>query len=143
MRELTKREAELLNQARAAGLAAYCPYSGFAVGAAVETDRGIFAGCNVENASYGLTVCAERVALYNAIAAGARHIQCLAVSCLRACATDPPGSRMPCGACRQVMAEFIAPDGTIIVDGAGVWRIEDLMPDAFQLSERHFIDRSS
>src|SRR5579871_580328 len=110
MRELTDDERTLLERARAAGRVAYCPYSEFPVGAAVETEKGVYIGCNIENASYGLAICAERVALYGAVAAGARHIQRLAVSCLQAEGEAAPGSRMPCGACRQVIAEFMALD---------------------------------
>lgn len=130
----------LLNAARAAGGRAYCPYSEFPVGAAVETDIGRFTGCNIENASYGLAVCAERVALFTAVAAGATRIDHLAVSCLNAGEADPPGSRMPCGACRQVITEFMSQDATVTVDGAGVWRVADLLPQAFQLESKPFLD---
>ena len=129
----------LLAQAREAAGRAYCPYSEFPVGAAVETDAGVFVGCNVENASYGLAVCAERVALFTAVAAGAKRMTRLAVSCLRAGADDPPGSRMPCGACRQVIAEFMPPEAVVLVDGAGEWRVVELLPDAFQLAEKPFL----
>lgn len=91
----------LLTAARDAATRAYCPYSYFAVGAALLADDGrIFTGVNVENASYGLTICAERAALFAAITAGARRFQALAVV---AGAHTPA---MPCGACRQVLAEF-------------------------------------
>jgi cytidine deaminase len=133
MQEFSVEERALLERARQAGRAAYCPYSDFPVGAAVETDKGVFVGCNVENASYGLSVCAERVALFTAVAAGAHEYTRLAVSCLRAEANDPPGSRMPCGACRQVMAEFLPLNAAVVVDGAGVWRLEALLPEAFRL----------
>jgi cytidine deaminase len=129
---LSPEEQALLERARAAAASAYCPYSDFPVGAAVETERGVFVGCNVENASYGLAICAERVA----VAAGARAFKRLAVSCLRPGPDDPPAGRMPCGACRQVMAEFLSPEATVVVDGAGVWRLSDLLPEAFQLKSR-------
>ncbi|HLV81555.1 MAG TPA: cytidine deaminase [Chthonomonadaceae bacterium] len=128
-------EAALLARAREAALAAYCPYSNFPVGAAVETERGVFRGCNVENASFGLTVCAERVALFSAVAAGARRISRLAVSCLKPGPDAPPAGRMPCGACRQVIAEFMPPDAIVLVDGAGAWRVADLLPEPYRLTD--------
>jgi len=136
---------ELLELSRAAAENAYAPYSHFAVGAVVETDRGIFSGCNVENASYGLTICAERAALFAAVGAGAKRFYRLAVACVVAAEgtanvdLEPVsegvilGSRMPCGACRQVIAEFLNEDSTVIVDGCGEWRVEDLLPRAFTL----------
>ena len=125
----------LLERAREAAQAAYCPYSHFPVGAAVETERGVFSGCNIENASFGLAICAERVALFSAVAAGARRITRLAVSCLNPGPDDPPSARMPCGACRQVMAEFMPPEAIVLVDGAGVWSVADLLPEAFRLTD--------
>jgi len=106
-------EAELVRRAVEARRAAYAPYSGFAVGAALlARDGRVFTGCNVENASYGLTVCAERVALFKAVAEGAREFKAIAIAC-----GDTPCS--PCGACRQVLYEF-APDLTVILaDGEG------------------------
>src|SRR5262249_48970223 len=113
----------LLDRARAAALSAYSPYSKFRVGAAVIDGEGtIFTGCNIESASYGLTVCAERVALFSAIAAGKRDFEHVAVTCLDAPA-GPPALRMPCGACRQVMAELLSPGAEVFVDGVGVFTI--------------------
>jgi cytidine deaminase len=92
---------ELVNSARRAHGKAYAPYSGFAVGAAVLSQSGdVFVGCNVENLSLGLTICAERAAVANAIVAGHREFKALA---LVAASKKPP---VPCGACRQVLAEF-------------------------------------
>ena len=91
----------LVAAAKAASAQAYCPYSGFAVGAAVRAADGrVFAGCNVENASYGLAMCAERNAVFHAVAAGARDIIAVAVY------TPTPVYATPCGACRQVLLEF-------------------------------------
>ncbi|WP_455652625.1 cytidine deaminase [Phascolarctobacterium sp.] len=94
-------EKRLLASALAARENAYAPYSKFKVGAAVETADGhIFTGCNVENASYGLTCCAERNAVFAAIGSGARSFKAL---CVVADTEEPVA---PCGACRQVLAEF-------------------------------------
>ncbi len=123
----------LLEQARDAAKQAYAPYSHFPVGAAVETDCGVFTGCNIENASYGLTICAERVALWKAISEGATRIERLALSCIQAPEGAPAESRMPCGACRQVMAEFLAPEAQIEIDGVGVITLAELLPQPFQL----------
>ena len=92
---------ELVTAARHASTNAYCPYSRFPVGAAVRTSDGrVFAGCNVENASFGLTICAERNAIFQAVTAGAKAIAALAVY------TPTPACFTPCGACRQVLMEF-------------------------------------
>ena len=129
---MTSGEA-LLKQARLAADRAHCPYSEFHVGAAVLcADGSVVEGCNVENASYGLTICAERVALFNAISQGKRPIE-LAVSCVDAQNHAPRSSRMPCGACRQVMQELRPPDAAIHVDGVGRRSLQELLPEAFQL----------
>ncbi len=100
----------LIAAARAAAVHAYIPYSHFPVGAAVLTMNGdIVSGVNIENASYGLTVCGERVAIFTAAALGHRELQAVAVTAPRA-----PGTA-PCGACRQVMGEFRPRDGELIV----------------------------
>lgn len=130
------RAQELTEAARQAWKHAYCPYSRFAVGAAVQADDGrIFTGCNIENASYGLTICAERAAIFNAVSAGARRLARIAVSC-RTKTTKNLDSLMPCGACRQVMREFMDTDAKVIVDGAGVFDLGTLLPRAFRLKEQ-------
>jgi cytidine deaminase len=110
---------------------AYAPYSKFRVGAAVQMSGEIFEGANVENASYGLTICAERVAVFAATIAGAHRLEAIAV-CSDA---SPPSS--PCGACRQVLLEF-APDPAAVtvtaVNAAGerrTWTLAELIPDGF------------
>jgi cytidine deaminase len=124
---------ELLNSARKAAQAAYCPYSKFRVGAAVTAGGRIFSGCNVENASYGLTICAERVAIFNAVSAGHRKIDAVALSCPDAAPGSPPAARMPCGACRQVIAEFAAEETPIAVDEVGTMTLSELLPHPFAL----------
>lgn len=100
----------LLAAARHAAARAYAPYSAFPVGAAVLTADGtIFAGCNIENASYGLTACGERVAVWTAVAAGHRAILAVAV------ATPATRGATPCGACRQVLNEFAPADADLVV----------------------------
>lgn len=119
---------DLVRRARAVMENAYAPYSNFHVGAAIEADDGtIHVGCNVENASYGLTICAERMAVGAAVAAGKRHLVRIAV----ASAVEPPAT--PCGACRQLLAEF-GLDLEIITSGPKSerrWRLRDLLPEAF------------
>jgi cytidine deaminase len=127
--------AKLLQHSRASALHAYSPYSKFRVGAAVIDDAGnLFGGCNIESASFGLTVCAERVAMFVARASGSVVLKRLAVTCLDAPA-GPLALRMPCGACRQVMAELLEPDAEIFVDGVGAMKLEELLPNAFRLTE--------
>jgi cytidine deaminase len=122
---------DLLAAARQAAQRAHAPYSRFRVGAAVLDAAGqTYLGCNVESASYGLSVCAERVAIFNAIASdAARPLQALAVVCLDAAAA----ACVPCGACRQVIAEHLAPDATVYLGGEEVVRPADLLPRAFTL----------
>lgn len=115
--------------ARSAATVAYAPYSRFPVGAAVLMESGkIFSGCNVENASYGLCHCAERTALFSAVAAGERAMKAVVVYT----ATKTPTS--PCGACRQVLNEF-GPQATVISICNGAEKLETtvaaLLPQAF------------
>ena len=122
---------DLLAAARQAAELAHAPYSRFRVGAAVLDAAGqVFVGCNVESASYGLSLCAERVAIFDAIALGGqRPFRALAVACLDA----QPGACVPCGACRQVMAEHLAQDAAIMLGPNDVVRPADLLPRAFTL----------
>ena len=120
--------ARLARAAAGARRRAYAPYSRFPVGAAVLTTDGmIYTGCNVENASYGLTLCAERVAIHTAVAQGRRRVTALAVA-------GPAGATlMPCGACRQVMDEFGVQ--TVILASArgapAIVSLSDLLPWPF------------
>ena len=122
---------DLLATARQAAELAHAPYSRFRVGAAVLDAAGkVFVGCNVESASYGLSLCAERVAIFNAIASGGqRPFQALAVACLDAA----PSACVPCGACRQVIAEQLAHNATVHLGRDDVVRPADLLPRAFAL----------
>jgi cytidine deaminase len=122
---------DLLARARVAAEQAYVPYSNFPVGAAVLVgDGSIYSGCNVENASYGLTICAERVAATAAVSSGHRQIIAVAVSAPKVPRTTP------CGACRQFLNEFrpTASDMVIILDDRDSGEpvcLEDLLPQAF------------
>lgn len=125
---------QLLQLARRAAERAYAPYSRFRVGAAVVAGARVYEGCNIENASFGLTVCAERVALFKAASEGERVISQIALACIDAPPDALASQRMPCGACRQVMAELGAPDLRVWVDGVGGFRLVELLPEAFRLS---------
>jgi len=119
----------LIREALAVRQRAYSPYSRFRVGAAIVDEAGeIFVGCNVENASYSLTLCAERVAAVTAIAAGSLRWRMIAVAA--------EGGATPCGACRQFLAEFHADLAVIVVDAAtGLWSnhsLRELLPHAFE-----------
>jgi cytidine deaminase len=127
-----QREA-LLALARETALRAHCPYSHFRVGAALVAGGEIFVGVNIEISSYGLTLCAERVALAAALSAGAGPITQIAVACIDTPADAPLSARTPCGACRQWMAD-LAPEATIFIDGSERdLSIADLLPHAFGL----------
>ena len=120
---------DLLRVAHATVLLAHAPYSGVCVGAALLDEHGrVWNGCNVENASYGLTMCAERVALVKAVVGGAGRIRTLAL------ASSVERPLMPCGACRQVLQE-LAPDAEVVVEGRSGPRVrawvEELLPQPF------------
>jgi cytidine deaminase len=131
---MKKSEKPLLEAALGAAALAYAPYSRFQVGAALEAEDGrIFTGCNVENASYGLTVCAERVAVFAGVAAGCRRFRRIAIA---AGTGSEPAT--PCGACRQVLAEFARPGFEVLLvtlDNPKSFRrftLTDLLPHAFK-----------
>lgn len=152
----------LLERARGAALSAYAPYSGFRVGAAVVVagpgGTRVVTGANVENASYGLTLCAERTALAAALTSRSQstraaranggatdappsqphrpRITHVAVACIDVPPSAPAAERTPCGACRQWLAE-LAPDALYYVDGIpGTLQLDDLLPLAFRANER-------
>ena len=130
-RRLQAAERELVDAARAARRRAHAPYSRFKVGAAVRARDGrIFAGCNVENASLGACICAERAALVQAVAAGMRPGQLSAVAVYAE--DDPPSA--PCGMCLQFLVEF-ARDADVLLGnsrGAERWRLSALLPRPFR-----------
>lgn len=120
---------ELVELAESARERAYAPYSGFRVGAALRTSDGaVYTGSNVENASLGLTTCAERVAVFAAVHAGAREVETVVI------ATEGEEAVAPCGACRQVLLEF-GPDLEVVsVAGAArrSWKLSELLPAPFR-----------
>ncbi len=125
-----KREyRELANAAQKAKLNSYSPFSKFRVGAALLTKDGtIFTGCNIENSSYGLTICAERVAIFNAISSGALKFKAIAI------ASDYHGFISPCGACRQVLSDLAGDIDFIMVDSKErlkILKLKSLLPFAF------------
>ncbi|MEM0897576.1 MAG: cytidine deaminase [Verrucomicrobiota bacterium] len=130
--------ADLLARAEAASALSYSPYSKYRVGAAVETDVGIFVGANVENASYNLGLCAERAALTMALMNRAKVIHKVAVCCFDARKDEngrvvDPSETMPCGGCRQWLAE-LAPNAVVMTNGIEKpLTMNDLLPNAFKL----------
>ena len=120
---------ELINKALEARKAAYAPYSGYAVGAALLTKAGkVYLGCNIENASFGATNCAERTAVFKAVSEGCREFDAIAI-------VASSGDLVPpCGICRQVLAEFM-PDGKVILDsdekGMVTYLVRELLPCGF------------
>jgi cytidine deaminase len=128
----SKQNESLLRAARKAMKQAYAPYSQFRVGAAVLTAKGeVFSGCNVENASYGLCNCAERTAIFSAIAKSGPGLNIRAIAVVN----DQGVPCSPCGACRQVIYEF-GPDATVYFQAARGWKeshITELLPEGFRL----------
>lgn len=136
--QMTPEQEALLAAAEKAALKAYAPYSRFRVGAAVLTDRGTFIGANIENSSSNLGICAERVALSHALMHDAETIHGIGVCCIDA----PPGESttvnistlMPCGGCRQWLAE-LAPGAWLVTKGvAKVFNLDDLLPSPFAMT---------
>ena len=129
----------LSKQALAARKFSYSPYSRFRVGAALLTTTGkVFTGCNVENSSYGLTTCAERIALFTAISEGYRKFKAIAV------ASDADGFTPPCGACRQVIIELAGNIDVVLTKKNGhaeVVKMNDLLPHAFTKKNLHRIKK--
>lgn len=124
---------QLIQEAIEARKQAYSPYSRFQVGAAVLAGGKVYRGCNVENASYGLTNCAERTAIFKAVSEGESKIEAIAV------VADTEGPVSPCGACRQVLAEFCDSQTKIYVTNlhgnTEEWTMERLLPGAFQAGD--------
>jgi cytidine deaminase len=123
-------QARMLRAARAAAKNAYAPFSKLKVGAAVLTAKGrIFSGCNIENSSYGLTICAERVAIFKAVAAGECEIQAVLVY------ADTTKPTPPCGACLQVISEFSENPEIVLSNGRSTktYRLRELLPLGFRL----------
>jgi len=135
MRNLTAADLALLAFAREAQEKSYSPYSSFRVGAAIYADGEIFQGVNIENAAYGSTQCAERSALGTAVSAGYQDISAIAI------VGDSEAPTVPCGACRQFLAEF-NPDMRVIMGGSTdevmVMTLDELLPEAFV---RGFLDQ--
>jgi cytidine deaminase len=132
--KLTPEEKENLAQiAKEAAKFAYAPYSKFRVGAAILGKKEIYIGANVENASYGLSLCAERSVLATAISRGEREFRAIAIACIDAEIEAKIASMVPCGACRQWIAE-LAPTAEILICGANQsYTIEELLPISFRL----------
>ncbi len=122
----------LFTEAKLARDRSYCPYSNFAVGAALLTSEGrIYHGCNIENAVFSPTVCAERTAIFKAISEGERDFVAIAIAGAKQ-GDDPAEDCYPCGVCRQVLAEFCSPD-LIVITAKGRTTLSDLLPHSFDL----------
>ena len=129
------KKDELIRLALKARENSYCPYSSYAVGAAVECEDGtIYSGCNIENASYGATVCAERTAIFKAVSEGKKEIKAIAIAGGKR-GEKPDGYAFPCGMCRQVLNEFAMGDAPVIVaksqEDYKEYALKDLLPEAF------------
>lgn len=137
MTEITQADLALLAFAREAQDKAYAPYSGFRVGAAIYAGGEIYQGCNAENASYGATLCAERGAAMAAVLAGNTFFDSIAV------VGDSEDPTVPCGCCRQFLAEF-NPEMRVVMGGRSdfvrVLSLDELLPDAFV---RGYLDQST
>ena len=134
--EIIAQNQFMLGLARTAATDAYCPHSKFHVGACVfcktiNGDKVYIQGCNIENASFGLTICAERVAIFNTISQGLIPLK-IAVSCPDIKESDPYNYKMPCGACRQVIIEHMKNDNIVLVDGVGEFFVKELLPTPFK-----------
>ncbi|MDD6189570.1 MAG: cytidine deaminase [Clostridiales bacterium] len=131
MRDMTDRE--LINIAVEASGKAYAPYSNFTVGAALECEDGsVYTGCNIENASYGCTNCAERTAVFKAVSEGNRRFRRIAVY------ADSDNYCMPCGVCRQVLNEFSPELEVLSVRGDGryvSYSLKELLPRSFSMND--------
>ncbi|GHV86697.1 cytidine deaminase [Spirochaetia bacterium] len=124
---------ELFRMARAAADAAYAPYSRFRVGAALLSAEGtVFSGCNVENRSYGLTICAERSAVVQGVSRGCRSFIALAISTPDS--AEPVG---PCGACRQVLSEFMESGAPVRFGGSGVKQVDTTIGELYPYDSLH------
>jgi len=128
---------ELFAEAGKAADSAYAKYSRFRVGAALLADDGsIFSGCNVENRSYGLTICAERTAVVKAVSGGRRSFKALAIS-----TPDSETPVGPCGACRQVLSEFMPPEAPVIFGGSGSEKVLTTIGDLYPFDSLHDLEK--
>lgn len=122
---------ELVNYAKQAEELAYSHYSDFKVGAALLTKSGeVYTGCNIENASFGATICAERVAIFKAVSEGKRDFDAIAIT------SSGAGTAFPCGICLQVMAEFAPEMSVILCDNSkkiSIYKLKELLPHGFKL----------
>ena len=124
---------ELFQKAIDSAESAYAPYSKFRVGAALLSEDGrVFTGCNVENRSYGLTICAERTALFKGVSEGAKCFVALAVS-----TPDSEKPVAPCGACRQVISEFMPPEAQVRFGGSSSERVDTTIDKLYPFDSLH------